>query len=305
MRIGVMGAGGLGGFIGGRLAFEGHDVAFIARGKHLNAIRQSGLRVQSPSGNFTIKTDRATDNPAEVGEVELVLLCVKSYDAVEAIEMMKPMVGPQTVVLPVLNGVEHIDLLSDRIGQDHVLCGLAMIGANISEPGVIRHYALNSLEFGEIGGGISERCERIQNSLAQEAIDIKAVPNALERMWWKFAGICGAGVFTVMRGSKEFVWDYPETRELIRNVLSEVVAVAQAKGIPLTDSTVDEMLGVASSMPPQYKPSTLVDLERGKRLEIESLNGSLARFGRQVGVPTPANDFIYACLKPYAQGSSE
>jgi 2-dehydropantoate 2-reductase len=221
----------------------------------------------------------------------------------EAVEAVKPMVGSQTVILPVLNGVEHIDHLSDQLGENHVLGGLAMIGANIAEPGLIRHYALNSLEFGEIGGGISDRCMNIQRSLAQDIIEIKAVSNVMERMWWKFAGICGAGVFTVMRGRKELVWDFPETRELIRSALSEVVAVAHAKGIALSSSVVDEMLKVAESMPPHYRPSTLVDLEKGNRLEIEALNGALSRFGRQVGVATPVNDFIYACLRPYANGS--
>lgn len=300
MKIGVMGAGGIGGFIGGRFALDGHEVAFIARGEHLNVIRQAGLRIESPGGDFTIKSANASDDPGEVGAVDLILFCVKSYDASEAIEMMKPMVGHQTVVLPVLNGVEHIEQLRDQLGDNHVLGGLAMIGANIAEPGLIRHYALNSLEFGEIDGGISDRCKRIQNALAQEVIDIKAVPNILERMWWKFAGICGSGVFSVMRGSKELVWEFQETRELIRSVLSEAVEVAQAKGIPLSTATIDEMLDVVESMPPQYKPSMLVDLERGKRLEIEALNGALSRFGKQVGVSTPINDFIYACLQPYA-----
>ena len=138
MKIGVMGAGGLGGFIGGRLALEGHDVAFIARGQHLEAIHQTGLRVQSPSGDFKIDSPKASDDPAEVGAVDLIFFCVKSYDATEAIEIMKPMVGPQTVVLPVLNGIKHIEHLADQLGEKHVLGGLAMMVANIVEPG--QHY---------------------------------------------------------------------------------------------------------------------------------------------------------------------
>jgi 2-dehydropantoate 2-reductase len=302
MQIGIMGAGGLGGFIGGRLALEGNDVSFIARGSHLKAIHDSGLRVESPSGNFVIENAKATDEPDEVGPVDLVLFSVKSYDAQEAIEMMKPMVGSHTTVLPVLNGIDHIEQLVDQLGKEHVLGGLAMIGANIAEPGLIRHYALNSLEFGELDGGISDRCKNLQDALTQEVIEIKAVPNVLERMWWKFAGICGAGVFAVMRGSKELVWDFPETRVLIRDALSEVVKVAQAMGISLSSSTVDEMIETVGNMPPHYKPSTLVDLERGNRLEIEALNGALSRLGKRVGVSTPVNDFIYACLQPYVNG---
>ena len=161
---------------------------------------------------------------------------------------------------------------------------------------------MNSLEFGELDGGISDRCKNLQDSLTQDVIEIKAVPNVLDRMWWKFAGICGASVFAVMRGRKELVWDFPETRVLIRDALSEVVKVAQTMGISLSYSTVDEMIETVANMPPHYKPSTLVDLERGKRLEIEALNGALSRLGKQVGVSTPVNDFIYACLQPYANG---
>jgi 2-dehydropantoate 2-reductase len=305
VNIAVMGAGGLGGFIGGVLARKGLEISFLARGQHLEAILRSGLRVESPSGNFTIKPANATADPSEVGVVDLILFCVKSYDVLEAIEMMKPMLGSQTLILPVLNGVEHIDQMRDHLGADHVLGGLAMIGSNIAEPGLVRHYALNSLEFGEIEGGISDRCMNIQQALANDIIDIEAVANVLERMWWKFASICGAGVFTVMRGKKELVWDFPETRDLIRSALNEVVAVAHAKGIALPSSVVDEMLAVAEGMPPHYKPSTLVDLEKGNRLEIEALNGALSRYGRQVGVATPVNDFIYACLKPHTSGSRD
>jgi 2-dehydropantoate 2-reductase len=305
VNVAVMGAGGLGGFIGGVLAQHGLDVSFIARGQHLKAILRSGLRVESPSGNFTIKPANATADPADVGVVDLILLCVKSYDVLEAIEMMKPMLGSQTLILPVLNGVEHIDQMRDQLGADHVLGGLAMIGSNIAEPGLVRHYALNSLEFGEIDGGISDRCMNIKQALANGIIDIEAVANVLERMWRKFAGICGAGVFTVMRGRKELVWDFPETRHLIRSALNEVVAVAHAKGITLPSSVVEEMLEVVEGMPPDYKPSTLADLEKGNRLEIEALNGALTRFGRQVGVATPVNDFIYACLRPHESGSHD
>jgi 2-dehydropantoate 2-reductase len=302
MKIGVMGAGGLGGFVGGRLALEGHRVSFITRGMHLKAIRESGLKVESPDGNFVIEDALATDNPREVGPVDLILFSVKSYDSAEAIEKMKPMVGTQSVIIPVLNGIEHIYKLREEIGDRHILGGVAMIVAHIAEPGLVRHSAASDLEFGEIDGGISDRSKNLQEALTQEVLDIKAVPNIMDRMWWKFAAICGAGVFTVMRGSKEVIWDFPETHALIRGAVSEVVAVANAKGIGLSSSVVDELFGMAGNFPPHYKPSMLVDLEKGRRLEIEVLNGALSRFGMEVGISTPVNDFIYACLRPYADG---
>ncbi len=299
-----MGTGGMGGYIGGRLAHAGREVVFIARGVHLNAIQQHGLGVESPAGDFEIKPAHATDNPEDIGVVDLILFCVKSYDAIEAAKLIRPMIGPYTAILPVLNGVDHIEQLNESCGAEHVLGGVAVIGANISEPGVIKHYAFYSLIFGEISGGISSRCEKIQQVLAVDGIEVEAVPDIVERMWWKFAGICGVGgVFTVMRGNKETIFGFEETHTLIHQAITEVVRVAQAKGYPLADSIPDDIVSGIANAPPHYKPSTLVDLERGNRLETDALNGALSRYGKEVSVPTPVNDFIYACLQPYVNGT--
>ena len=303
MKIAIMGSGGMGGYIGGRLAQAGRDVVFIARGEHLKAINKRGLRIESTSGDFEIKPAHATDRPDEIGEVDLILFCVKAYDAIEAATLIKPMIGPNTAILPVLNGVDHINWLKDICGPEHVLGGVAVILANIREPGVIKHSAFNSLDFGELAGDISNRCEAIQQILAVDEIEVEALPDILKHMWWKFCGMCGVGgVFAVMRGDKERIFGFEETRSLIRRAIMEVVSVAQAKGFPLSNSVPDDILSGISSAPPQYKPSILVDLERGNRLEIEALNGTLSRYGKEVGVPTPINDFIYACLKPYENG---
>lgn len=304
MKIVIMGAGGMGGYIGGRLALAGREVVFIARGEHLRAIRQRGLRVESPAGDFEIYPATAADDPGTIGMADLILFCVKSYDAVEAAKLINPLIGPDTAILPVLNGIDHLEQLKEICGADHVLGGLAVIGANINEPGVIRHFAFYSLVFGELDGGDSSRCEKIQRVLAVDGIDVQAVPDIMERMWWKFSGICGVGgVFTVMRGNKEMIFGYEETRTLIHQAISEVVQVAQAKGYPLADSIPDDILSGIANAPPHYKPSTLVDLERGNRLETDALNGALSRYGREVGVPTPVNDFIFACLQPYIRGA--
>jgi 2-dehydropantoate 2-reductase len=303
MKIGIMGAGGIGGYVGGRLAHAGCEVVFIARGGHLTAIQQNGLRVESPAGNIEIKPVQATNDPKEIGAVDLILFCVKSYDVVEAANLIKTMIGPNTAILPVLNGVIHIEQLNELYGAEHVLGGFAVLGANISEPGVIKHYSSNSIIFGEIGGGISSRCDKIEQVMSVPGIEARAVPNIVERMWWKFAMICGFGIFSVMRGDKETIYGFEETRILIHQAITEVVLVAQAKGIPLADSVPDEILSsITDTAPPHTKPSMLVDLERGKRLEIRALNGAVSRFGKQVGILTPVNDFIYACLQPYSDG---
>jgi len=299
-----MGTGGMGGYIGGRLAHAGREVVFIARGEHLSAIKKRGLRIESPSGDFEIKPAHATDCPEEIGEVDLILFCVKAYDAIEAANFIKPMIGPNTAILPVLNGVDHIKWLIDLCGSEHVLGGVAVIIANIREPGVIKHSGFNSLVFGELAGGVSNRCEKIQQILAVDEIEAKAVPDILGQMWWKFGSMCGVGgVFAVMRGDKERIFGFEETRSLIRQAITEVVRVAQAKGYPLSNSVPNDILSGISNAPPHYKPSILVDLDKGNRLEIEALNGALSRYGKEVGVPTPINDFIYACLKPYANGT--
>src|SRR5574341_742455 len=156
MRIAIMGTGGLGGFFGGQLARVGLDVTFIARGRHLDAIRENGLQVRSPDGDFLVKPARASANPAEVGPVDLILFCVKAYDAATAAAQMRPMLGTRTLVLPLLNGIDHIELLARVYGAEHVLGGIAACGAHIVAPGVIQHISLNSITFGEMSGGLSE-----------------------------------------------------------------------------------------------------------------------------------------------------
>ena len=301
MKIAIMGTGGLGGYIGERLANAGREVVFIARGKHLKAIQKHGLRVESPLGNFKIKSANATYDPEDIGVVDLILFCVKTYDALDAVKLMKPMIGPNTTILPVLNAVDHIDLLTDLCGSTHVLGGVAVLVSNICEPGVIKHLALNSLVFGEISGGVSPRSKQLQKILAVDGIHVEVVSNIMVQMWTKFASICGLGIFTVMRGDKEKIFGYESTRSMIHQAIIEVVQVAQAKGIPLSASIADNVLStISNNTPPTYKPSSLVDLERGNRLEIEALNGALSRYGKEMGISTPINDFIYACLKPFA-----
>lgn len=180
---------------------------------------------------------------------------------------------------------------------------MTIITAHIVEPGVVERMGDHGvLEFGEMQGELSTRCREIQETLNIDGIKGTLIPNIEERMWWKFAGVCGAGVFSVVKGRKEVVWRSPEAVDLIWQAMSETVEVAQAKGIPLDFSLIDDAKEIFEGAPPHIKPSMLVDLESGRRIEVEALNGVLSRIGREVGVPTPVNDFIYACLKPYVSG---
>ena len=304
MKIAVVGVGGLGGYIGGRLAQSGQDVTFLARGQRLAALRQNGLQVRSPDGEFVIRPVQATDNPAEIGPVDLILFCVKTYDVVPAAEPLLPLVWPGTALLPVQNGIAHLEQLRSILGQEVVLGGMAMINAHSPTPGVIeRPGGPHFLEFGELGGEPSARCTTIAQAITGAGIEAVVSPKIAERMWWKLVGVCAAGVLCLMRGSKGQVWAYPETHNLMEQTIAEGVAVAQAHGVDLASTLPNEMLKAFDSFPPPYKPSLLVDLEHGRRLEIEAWNGALVRYGQAAGVPTPVNAVIYACLKPYANGA--
>ncbi len=304
MKIAVVGVGGLGGYIGGRLAQSGQDVTFLARGQRLAALRENGLQVRSPDGDFVIQPVQATDNPADVGPVDLILFCVKTYDVAAAAESLHPLIGPATALLPVQNGIAHLEELRAILGKAVVLGGVAMLNAHSPAPGVVeRPGGPHVLEFGELDGEASARCSAIAQAITGAGIEAIVAPRIAERMWWKLVGVCGASIFCLMRANKGQVWDFVETPALMHQVLTEAVAVAHSHGIALSTTLPDEMVKIANTFPPQYKPSLLVDLEQGRRLEIEAWNGAIVRYGKAAGVPTPVNEVIYACLKLYAHGA--
>lgn len=301
MKIAIMGSGGLGSYLGGCLAQAGQDVIFIARGRQLEAIRHLGLRVCGYLGEFQVKPVQTTDNPVEVGAVDLILCCVKTYDLLAAAEQIKPMVGPQTAIIPVLNGIDHLETLTQILGEEHVLGGQVGMTAHVVEPGVVERVGKHgNLEFGEVQGGLSARCAAIEQVLAINSIQGTAVPHIMASMWQKFAAICGMGIFSVVRGDAATLRRAPEAFNLVLAAIREGMDVAAARGVYLDSALPNYVKIFLEGLPGSFKPSMLVDLEHGRRLEVEALNGTLARLGREVGVPTPVNDFVYACLKPYA-----
>ena len=303
MKIAVMGTGGLGGYFGGQLAHAGLDVTFIARGRHMEAIRANGLKVNSPGNDFLVKPAKVTDKPAEVGPVDLILFAVKAYDAAVAAELMRPMVGAQTSILPVLNGIYHIDQLSEILGRERVLGGMAACGAHVVAPGVIQHTSLNTITFGELKGGTSTRCEEIQTTLAPSGIQFIVSTDVMQSMWLKLANLSGLGVCSAARGSFFVIRNTPETLTLVHQAAAETVNLAHAKHIALSEAQPAQLVTILKNAASDFKPSMLVDLEHGRRLEIESLNGAVSHMGKELGVPTPVNDYIYACLKPWANGA--
>ena len=306
VKIAIMGAGALGGYIGGRLAQAGRDVIFIARGQHLRVIQENGLHVQSPAGNFLVNPAVATGDPAEVGPVDLIFLCVKSYDVLNAAEGLQPMIQPETLLITVQNGIGHIEQIADVIGAEHVLGGVSLISGQITSPGTIQHNpGPDTLEFGEISGGSSARCEQIEQLLDVNGFNATVCLNILERMWWKLAAYSGVGVFCLARGDRGVIWATPEAKALYHQAIAEVVTVANARGIPLAVSVPDEHIAILDTFPPHWKPSMLVALEGGSPLELDAIQGAISAVGKEVGVPTPINDLVYACLKPYISGAPQ
>jgi 2-dehydropantoate 2-reductase len=305
MRIAVVGAGGTGGFFGGLLARAGEDVTFIARGSHLGAIQDRGLTVKSRFvGDFTVKA-RATDDPVEVGPVDVVLFCVKAYDTETAAARMRPLVGPGTVVLPVQNGIDSAERIGRLVTPDAVIGGVAVVSAVIETPGVIDHRSVaNRIQFGELAGGTSPRTERLLPVLRQAGIKAELRVDIRVALWEKFVQICAfSGLTALTRLPLGPLRSCPETHELFRGTLQEVDAVGRAEGVALPADTVEAAMALFASGPPDLRGSLYYDLAAERRLEVDTLNGTAVRLGRARGVPTPLNFAIYAALKPYAAGA--
>ncbi|MGA2784150.1 MAG: 2-dehydropantoate 2-reductase [Candidatus Bathyarchaeia archaeon] len=299
MKIAVIGAGGIGGFMGGALAKSGQEVSVIGRGKHLEAIRDRGLIVESVSlGNFQTRV-RATNQPSDVGAVDLVLFNVKSYDTETALRSIGPLIGDGTTVLSFQNGVDNEDKIAEAIGKTRVLAGAIAVESFIAEPGLIKQTS-GPMRFamGEMSGEITDRAKKINTAFVDAGLKCELSNRIQEVLWEKFLFICAAGgVCSVTRSTFGDVIADERTRELYVSVMREVEAVARAKGINMASDIVPRTLASTERVSKSMKPSMLRDLELGKRLEIDALNGSVAKFGHQLSVPTPVDDFIYAALK--------
>ncbi|MEE8435638.1 MAG: 2-dehydropantoate 2-reductase [bacterium] len=304
MKIAIMGSGGVGGFYGGRLARGGEDVTFIARGAHLEAMRKNGLQIESPTaGDFKLAEVQATDNPAEAGVVDLVLVSVKTYGLEEAARAIVPMIGPETTVLPLLNGVDITGRLGAIGGEKHVIGGTVYVAANIAAPGTIRHLTMDRLIFGELEGGTSPRCEAIQEAFTAAGIEADHSSDIKMEIWRKFVGLIAiSGVASVTRLPGKAVADDADTRDLLGMAMGEVVRLARSQGIGLDENLPEQLVPMFDSWPPEAKPSMLVALEAGSRLELESLQGTVVRMAEAAGVPTPVNRFIYTALKAFVNG---
>ena len=300
MRIAVFGAGGIGGYLGGRLAQAGEEVAIIARGEHLKAIREHGLRVDSIKGDFVFRPSIATDNPAEVGPVDVVILGVKAWQVPEAAEGLRPMIGQETCVLPIQNGVEAHSQLAAVLGKESSLVGIGGIVSFIEGPGHIRHTGAEPyVRFGEVDDQSSTRTGRLLQAFEQAGVKADIPLNIQAALWQKMMFICaGSGVGAVTRVPVGEWRSLPQTWEFAKQIVQEADSVARALGVLVLGDEVEAAIAQLEGMPPNATSSMQRDIMEGRPSELEVQNGAVVRIGQEVGFPTPVNAFIYYSLLP-------
>mgnify|MGYP000173939709 CR=1 FL=1 len=302
MTIAVYGAGGVGGYLGGRLAQAGADVHLIARGEHLDALREDGIRVESVAGDFAVDVP-ATDDPADVGPCDYVLFTVKSYDTEAAAQDLDPLVGEDTAVLSLQNGVDNERLIADEIGREHVLGGVSYIFSTIAEPGVIEHTGgPTSFTVGELDGSHSERVERfVEWCERADGVSAEASTSIRTELWEKAAFICAhAGMTAATRLPLGDVRGHEASWEMYRRLFEEVCRVGRAAGVELTDETVEEWMEFAEGLDGDSYSSLHYDLTHEKPMELDGLHGAIIRRAREHDIPVPMNEAVYAILRPWA-----
>ena len=305
MRIAVIGAGGIGGPYGASLAKAGADVTFVARGAHLAAIRENGLRIEGDRGETHIRPAQATDDIAGIGTVDIVLCCVKLWDLEVVAEQIRAIIGSQTAVIPLQNGIDAAQRLTSILGYDAVMGGMAFVTGAIIAPGLIRQTGTyQRMTFGELDRHVSERGRRLRDLCEAAGFEGVLSPDIMVPVWEKFillVPLSGLNALTRLPLGK---WrDDPDLLALYEGALRETVAVGLAEGVRLRSDIVDKTLAQMRSMPPHHTTSMGNDLIRGNRLELPWFAGKVVELGRRHGIETPVNGFIYAALKPYVNGA--
>jgi 2-dehydropantoate 2-reductase len=301
MKFAIFGTGGVGGYFGGRLAQAGHDVTFIARGAHLAAITEAGLKVSSIDGDFVVYPAKATDDPASIGPVDVILVTVKAWQMEEALSQMSPLVGPKTLLLPMLNGVDAPEELAVAFGREHVLGGLCRVSSFIAEPGHIQHVGIQPIiTLGELDDRRTERVETLREALSSISNATVEIPDDIHvALWEKFLIICAlSGVGAVTRQPVGVYREVPETRAMFTRAIEETAAVGRARGIALSEDVVKRVLARVDFIQPDVIASMHKDILEGRPSELEAQTGAVVRMGRELGVSTPTHDFIYASLLP-------
>jgi 2-dehydropantoate 2-reductase len=300
MRIAVFGPGGVGAYFGGRLAQAGENVFFIARGSHLRAIRDHGLHVNSVKGDFVIRPAQAGDDPTSVGKVDVVIAGVKAWQVPEAARAMVPLIGPESFVLPLQNGVEAPEQFAAVLGREHVIGGLARIFSFIVEPGRIRHFGgPAAIAMGELDNQKSERVERLGRAFFRAGISAEVSSDIQAALWEKFLFVTPfSGIGAATRAPWGIPRALPETRRLLEQGMDEIFNVARALQVPFPGDVITKTLGMMDRQPPDLTTSMQRDVIAGRPSELEALTGAVVRFGKKAGVATPLHSFLYSSLLP-------
>jgi 2-dehydropantoate 2-reductase len=305
MRIAIVGSGGVGGYFGGRLAAAGADVAFLARGAHLEALRTRGLRIESPLGNLHLEGLTATDDSTTIGPVDAVFVAVKLYDTTSALPLLPPLIGSETVVISLQNGVESVETLSGAVHRHNLAGGTTYVQASIAEPGVIRHVALDRIIFGELDGTRTPRLERLLEVCLDAGVNATLSTQIAVEIWSKFVHLSAmSGITAVTRCPVGVIRDDPDLLAMWQAAVVESMAVARASGIDLPRGFFDDLMLLLQQLPVQARSSMLVDLEHQKRLELPWLSGAVVRMGRALDVATPIHRFITTVLRPHINGQA-
>jgi len=306
MRFAILGSGAVGGYYGAKLWQAGHDVTFIARGKHLSAIRARGLEIKSPLGDFVARA-AAEEDTSRIGRVDCVVLATKAYDNASALPKLQPMIGAGSTVFTLQNGVDSVDECAAAVGRDAVIGGSAYIAAAVEAPGLVVQTGTHTrVVFGEVfaaGATVSPRVAAIRDALTATGIEVEAVADARVPLWEKFIYLAPFAAFTgASRLPIGGIWKFPHVRETFYEACREVEHVARAEGINVARDRISRIEGYMQTLPPSTRSSLLIDLQQGKRIEVEALQGSVVRRGKATGVPTPIHAALYAALKPYENG---
>ncbi len=305
MKIAMMGAGGVGGYYGARLARAGHDVSFVARGAHAEAMLRSGLHVRSELGDVCLCPATVVTDAQQVGPVDLIVVAVKLWDTEVAARAVLPMIGAATSVVSLQNGVEKDEMIASVVGREHVLGGVTYILADKTEPGVIVHSGrLQRIVVGELNGGESTRVDVVVKALTASGIEAAVSPDIRRETWEKFVFLAASSAVTaVTRQTIGAVRANPATRALLRDAMHEAVALARAEGVAIANDFVEGRLRFLDTLPTGGRTSMAQDLLRGARLELDWLSGAVVRRGERVGLPTPVHRTLYAALAVFAEGA--
>ena len=296
MKIAIAGPGGVGGYYGGLLARGGMDVTFLGRGKHLEALVSKGLQVNSYLGDFNI-TVKATDNPVQIGVCDLILFCVKSFQTEDMAQFISPMIGSETTIISLQNGVDNEEIIGKIVGEEKVMAGIAFIGSRIEEPGQIIHSTAGNMTIGELCGGSSERGEKICKVLTSCNIDVKLSEDIKKTMWRKMVWNCGFNAITALTGcTVGDILSDSSTKEIVQKAMEEVILVARKLDISLSRDLPEKTIAHTEQQG-EIKTSMFMDMKNGRRMEIETLNGVVSKKGKELNLSTPINNALSAMVR--------